>query len=555
MYKNSVIKSLGVLALGCALMGVSFADQRHLKLVDDSTLGLRERKATPKSWAYYIPGQKPVWHKFHAKDNQVQKNVGNWVKAYDSMNWDTVAGAHGTTVYQAATPRGASWTYTSSGSTYFANIPFIVDDMALKTGTGGKRAERFRMRWIWNSGGNTTANLGASSGDEELLILVGTANGFVADPAGPGAWSGSIMNYLYNLGGANPVLTPGVLINFGAGDGAFFADLLATDFDDPGTVANDGLSIPLPSGDNGALIMAMGYADANGDYVPFDSATSTKAAQFRYMSMCSPTDPYQPGTNATDTSKFSWEDGLVRLGTPPNDLIVGTDDFGMENLTNTADQTTPYTEYTNMDFSTAYFSAGARVANPCIGLAIDADSAYLTLNANFAGRDSSNYPGNVLYDIVGTDASGTPLTDEFGEKIFSTEFASVNSTNQKFLALNPMHTTDGSTVIDHYVVQAKPYRATRGRSTVWNATAGSSSSPITFWYGDADDDNSITVFDYGVLSDYFDKSEADTDWFTVGDNGSAPVDADFDDDGAITVFDYGILSDNFDKSGEDDLTA
>ncbi len=68
--------------------------------------------------------------------------------------------------------------------------------------------------------------------------------------------------------------------------------------------------------------------------------------------------------------------------------------------------------------------------------------------------------------------------------------------------------------------------------------------------GDIDNDDSITVFDYGVLSDYFDKSNADSDWTTVGGNGFAPVDADVDADGAVTVFDYGIISDNFDKSGD-----
>ncbi len=68
--------------------------------------------------------------------------------------------------------------------------------------------------------------------------------------------------------------------------------------------------------------------------------------------------------------------------------------------------------------------------------------------------------------------------------------------------------------------------------------------------GDIDGDDSITVFDYGVLSDYFDKSSGDADWNTVGGNGFAPSAADVDGDEAVTVFDYGIISDNFDKSGD-----
>ncbi|MBS1706273.1 MAG: hypothetical protein JST40_10390 [Armatimonadetes bacterium] len=67
--------------------------------------------------------------------------------------------------------------------------------------------------------------------------------------------------------------------------------------------------------------------------------------------------------------------------------------------------------------------------------------------------------------------------------------------------------------------------------------------------GDVDGDDSVTIFDYLVLSDYFDKSDSDADWNTVGANGMRPVDADLDGDGTITVFDYLILSTNFDKSG------
>ncbi len=68
--------------------------------------------------------------------------------------------------------------------------------------------------------------------------------------------------------------------------------------------------------------------------------------------------------------------------------------------------------------------------------------------------------------------------------------------------------------------------------------------------GDIDHDNSITVFDYGVLSDYFDKDSSMADWLTVGQNGFAPVDADIDGDSAVTVFDYGVISNNFDLNGD-----
>ncbi len=69
--------------------------------------------------------------------------------------------------------------------------------------------------------------------------------------------------------------------------------------------------------------------------------------------------------------------------------------------------------------------------------------------------------------------------------------------------------------------------------------------------GDIDQDNAVTVFDYSVLSDYFDKTAEGGDWSDVGANGFAPYEADLDQDGSVTVFDYSILSSNFDLAGAD----
>ena len=69
--------------------------------------------------------------------------------------------------------------------------------------------------------------------------------------------------------------------------------------------------------------------------------------------------------------------------------------------------------------------------------------------------------------------------------------------------------------------------------------------------GDIDNDNSITIFDYSVLSDYFDLNSSVSNWFTTGSNGAAPYQADLDGDDAVTVFDYIILSTNFDQTGVD----
>lgn len=67
--------------------------------------------------------------------------------------------------------------------------------------------------------------------------------------------------------------------------------------------------------------------------------------------------------------------------------------------------------------------------------------------------------------------------------------------------------------------------------------------------GDIDGNNTVTVFDYDVLSANFDKTAADSDWL-IEVGGVAPVHADLDGDGAVTVFDYDLLSTYFDLSGQ-----
>lgn len=69
--------------------------------------------------------------------------------------------------------------------------------------------------------------------------------------------------------------------------------------------------------------------------------------------------------------------------------------------------------------------------------------------------------------------------------------------------------------------------------------------------GDIDRDNAVTVFDYNLLSQYFDRDAGQPGWDEPDSSGIRPSDADLDFDGMVTVFDYGILSDNFDRVGDE----
>ncbi len=86
-------------------------------------------------------------------------------------------------------------------------------------------------------------------------------------------------------------------------------------------------------------------------------------------------------------------------------------------------------------------------------------------------------------------------------------------------------------------------------NVLFNTTVVTAPAVVLGNSGDIDGDNGVTVFDYSILSDYFDRSSADPDWDVIGPNGARPSSADLDGDGAVTVFDYALLSDNFDLFG------
>jgi len=68
--------------------------------------------------------------------------------------------------------------------------------------------------------------------------------------------------------------------------------------------------------------------------------------------------------------------------------------------------------------------------------------------------------------------------------------------------------------------------------------------------GDVDGDGSVTVFDYDLLSRFFDFSSDSPGWMTHGADGFAPIDADLDGDNTVSVFDFDLLSRHFDQNSD-----
>ncbi len=147
------------------------------------------------------------------------------------------------------------------------------------------------------------------------------------------------------------------------------------------------------------------------------------------------------------------------------------------------------------------------------------------------------------YDTVsGVDRSITlDFYDAGGNTLITSIKTPVTSDGSFFMA------APGNQAYDVYI-RGKHWLA---KKVSIDTTSGSVSNVnVALTNGDVDGDNAVTVFDYGVLSDYFDLAINDPSWNTVGPNGFKPLDADIDGDNAVSVFDYGLISDNFDLSGD-----
>jgi hypothetical protein len=71
---------------------------------------------------------------------------------------------------------------------------------------------------------------------------------------------------------------------------------------------------------------------------------------------------------------------------------------------------------------------------------------------------------------------------------------------------------------------------------------GSVTVSLTMLAGDADKDNEVTLFDFGLLVQAFGTVRGDSGWNQA---------VDFDGDEEVTLFDFGILVRNFGLVGED----
>lgn len=175
-----------------------------------------------------------------------------------------------------------------------------------------------------------------------------------------------------------------------------------------------------------------------------------------------------------------------------------------------------------------------------------ATNAPLGLDNIEAKGAETTVSGNVNFGELSASPAGLgSLTFEFREPGTTT----VVSTYVADLSDSGAFTITAPATAGPYDLAVKHRHWLRSIASV-NTTSGNVAgvilNPVN---GDIDGDNGVTLLDYDVFSDYFDRFSTDSDWTTVGSNGFAPRDADLDEDGGVTLVDYDIFSAHYDEVG------
>ncbi|MBS1706492.1 MAG: hypothetical protein JST40_11500 [Armatimonadetes bacterium] len=444
--------------------------------------------------------------KYKEAANTIGRNAVTNTVAYDAMN----SNPNGSTLNAAGFPTPDSYadfygtTPVATGSLWWYGLsyfdPMWVNDMKLNAGTAGRTSRSYAVTAAWGP----ILDINQNSSVQHCLLAVQTYNQVTTDEAGPAA--ADIADYW--------------LWDFGAlGSGLWGLSIDEDNFSVPGYT---GCVLP-ENQTGGGVRVFFAWTGPNNDGVyqlSTNEVTGTSPGGFYIMS---PTDTYIPGTNPSDTDRYSWDDDN------PVDYIH-------QDLTNTATLTTPYSESYDYTFSGVGFNGGtARLT--------DTNAFFVNNRRKFSGTiNFEGYTGarpkNIVLDCDINDT--TAATTDTGVNVIA------GSTNSKF------EIYDISSTMNHaYKIRIKSDLYLSKVVTVAAGTTDVNLGTITLTVGDCDLDNAITIFDYVVLSDAFDKTEADTDFYTNGPSGVPNSNADLDFDGAVTIFDYVLLSDNFDKVGEE----
>ncbi len=369
-------------------------------------------------------------------------------------------------------------------------IFMTANDMILPSSVLSRTAKFVQVGVQWNPNGSATA-----SGVLTCIVKVYTGTNFNDDGNGPAFTTplGGVALKRINLSGGQ------VNLQFNGGS-------------IPGGVA-------LPAG-NGAVVTEIGTDDGQGNFTPLSGLQSASPL---FGNMVSPGEPRYPGTNPSASTDIEWDDDT-------NPFFPGV---------NTPDHI--FQTFRNSDYAELY--GYNTEGNENKGILQAATTLFVDDNSITIG-------GKITFLDLAVAGTGNrwatvEIRDTASGTVLDTQTVAVKP-DGTYQIVDPKPSTGGNYQL---YISSRPWLRKRVAA---NSTGGVSLNNInaTLMNGDIDGDNAVTVFDYSVLSDYFDRQNTDADWTTVGVDGFAPQDADLDRDGAVTVFDYSILSTNFDKNGD-----
>lgn len=458
------------------------------------------QQATPdKAWRVDKTGKRisPI---FNAQTGNSGRNLGTWGVAFDMWNTNPTAlpafAAHGANFYGTNTP---NFRFPNETRNYM----WDNDCQVIAGGNAGGVAEYVAQGCVWNPNGTATR-----SGTKTLIVVMFPFNKNDRTGAGP----------------ADDDFMSGLAFQFTNLNAGFY--LLTYDLSSGGPFPNLSLPIPLQ---NGGVRFYVATLDGSNNTVQLDTPNSSQAI---LKNMLSPGDT-PAGTNPSDSDGDAWYDDstYLNLGDIPwngttND-VSNNPDYRFNDLTQTAPEGAgAWAEWYN-------WANGANGdTQPSFSLFTNDESrtikGTITFN-NLAGP----HPTYVDIDFDGDGTFDTTVAVAADGSYTAAETDQINGHNgvMRFKA-------------DHWLAKGVAVNTTAGSVTGVNATLTN---------GDVDTDNVVSVFDYIVMSDNFDKDSSAPDWNDPqgGTSGNPPIKfADLDRDDVVSIFDYIILSDNFDISGD-----
>lgn len=427
--------------------------------------------------------------------------VPSWIPAFDNESTDLALTGNPsvfTNIYgtlaagtRTAFDVNATGMVTTGGTAHF-NAPFMLNDVTIAPVSQGGAGYRMGINQLWNPAGTY--------------------------PTVSGTAPKRIVFYTYDSAGE---FLSGVLYNFGAASaaGSFNSSSVPT------TPVNVALSLPWGAGFIGC---AIGVDDGLGNFVQLPAPG---VAAHRFFVWSSPTDPYFPGTNPSNTQPgFLLDDSRTSLGTyvpTTTNPSLNSPDF----IINFASETIPATGADAFIFGSPIV-ASTRQIEPAIMIAADANCVYFEGQLDLQDLDpgTARPVTNADFEIRQAGTT-TPLVTRRLALGPNGEFKLMAYVN-----LSAVVTGD----FDISVKKSHWLRQTIGPISMTGATV--TGLTISCVNGDADGDNEVGIGDFALVSAAYNTS--------FGDAGYV-IDADFNHDDAIDIADYAILSSNYGLTGDD----